>query len=314
MKKLLTAFLILLLLVIVCAYVFIPKQLTISHSVSAKTNDKWAFKYLMSASEWRKWWPADSGKQQTKVSTLFPYAGLAFKPDSLFYNALTIIIEKNGRDMNSKLFVLPTKKDEVQLTWECNLDGGNNPFNRWQQYRRAVAIKKSMTGILDRYKSWLEVPENIYGFTVTPGKIIDTLLVATRASYHSYPKPEQVDSVFQTLRSYITKNGAVVTGYPMLNVITNEPGIYEAQMALPINKVVPQTDAIRIRRMFAGNALITKIKGGNYTIAKAYEACEHYKADHLRTSPAIPFQSMITDRVAVPDTSKWETIIYYPVH
>ena len=313
MKKILIAFLMLLFAAAVCVYVFIPKQLTVYHSVTAKINDKWAFKYLMNSTEWRKWWPLDS-PQQTNADSLLHYDDLSFKPDSLFYNALTITIGKDGSYMNSKLLVLPVKKDEVQIDWQCILDGSNNPFTRWQQYRRAVAVKKSIAGILARYKQWLEVPENIYGIDVREGKIIDTLLIAKRVMLTSYPNVSQVDSVMQILRNHISINGAFVTGYPMLNIINEGPGVYNTQVALPINKVVPETDSIRIRRMFAGDALVAKIKGGPYTIAKAYEACENYKQDYQKTSPAVPFQSMITDRMAIPDTARWETIIYYPIH
>lgn len=314
MKKILIVFVLLLVAAVACIYVFIPRQLKVSHIEQAATNDKWTFSFLMNASEWRKWWPSDNSTVRGSADTLFHYNKLSFKPDSLFFNALNINIEADGNAIVSKMYLVPVGFNKVQMEWQCELDGGNNPFTRWMQYKRAVAIKNGMAGILSSYKKWLEVPEYLYGFDVKPGKIIDTLLVAAIASFKSYPTPEQVDTVFQVLRKYIEKNNAEVSGYPMLHVVINEAGVYEAQMALPINKVIPETDAISIKSMFAGNALITKIKGGNYTIAKAFEACEYYKADHDRSSPAIPFQSMITNRVTETDTAKWETIIYCPVY
>jgi effector-binding domain-containing protein len=313
MKKVFIAFLALAILVLSCVYIFIPGQLTIRHHENVKTNANWAFKYVMAVNEWQKWWPADSSDDKTRDG-LFLYEGLSFKPDSLFYNALTIAIEKNGNVMNSKLYVLPLVNQKAQLSWECKTNTTYNPVVRWQQYQNALKIKKSMTDILNTYKNWLEIPVNIYGFDVKEGKIKDTMLVATRAIFKTYPSPKQVDSVMQGLRNYIAKNNAAINGYPMLNVINNEKGVYEAQMALPVNRPVPETQAISMKRMFGGNTLVTTIKGGNYTIAKAYEACEWYKNDHSRTSPAIPFQSMITDRVAVPDTAQWVTMIYFPVH
>ena len=146
MKKILVALAILVVAVSLGVYIFIPKQLAIGHHVSVKTNDKWAFKYAMSSDEWKKWWP--SGTNQHSGDSLFPYDGLSFAIDSLYYNALLIPIEKNGVTINSKLYVMPVQKHEVQLTWECSLDGGYNPVIRWQQYNRAVAVKKSMAGIL----------------------------------------------------------------------------------------------------------------------------------------------------------------------
>jgi hypothetical protein len=35
--------------------------------------------------------------------------------------------------------------------------------------------------------------------------------------------------------------------------------------------------------------------------------------DHQRVAPAIPFQSLVTDRTKQPDTSKWVTRLYWPI-
>jgi hypothetical protein len=40
---------------------------------------------------------------------------------------------------------------------------------------------------------------------------------------------------------------------------------------------------------------------------------QKYKDDYQRVSPAIPFYSLITDRLKEPDSSKWITKIYFPV-
>lgn len=311
MKKILTALVLLLALVIACIYVFIPRKLVVSEGLATVTNDEQTFKFLMNEAEWRKWWHKD---QLNANDPTFEYSGVSFKPDSLFYNRLNIKIHKDDYVIDSKLHVIPAPNDSSHLAWECIIDAGNNPFTRWQHYRTAVLIKKSMDSVLAHYRSWIEIPKNVYGFEVTPSRIIDTLLIAKRVSFRTYPSTQQVDTVVKYLQSYAIKNGARISGYPMLNIINKEDGVHEAQIAQPIDKVVPETTDIGIRRMVPGNTLIVKLHGGgNYTISKAYEACESYKDDHHHTSPAIPFQSMITNRVDQPDTSKWETIIYYPV-
>jgi hypothetical protein len=275
-------------------------------------NGHWAFAYLSNTAQWKKWWP---GEENTgTIDSGFNYKSQHYELDSLFYNAMTINIAHGGNINQSKLMVLPLKSDEVQLGWECQVDGSMNPVSRLKQYQNAVMIKQGMEGLLGTFKSWVSVTENVYGFNVVAGKIVDTLLIAKRAKFTgNKPTPLQVDSLLNILRSHFEKFGAKQNGLSMLHFVSNEPGIFETQVAIPIDKVVPETAEIKIKRMFAGNALITRVKGGPYTIEKAYEACENYSQDHLRTAPAIPFQSMVTDRVKVTDTSKWETILYYPV-
>ena len=64
---------------------------------------------------------------------------------------------------------------------------------------------------------------------------------------------------------------------------------------------------------YNGNVLVTEIKGGTYTIKKSFDQLENYLTDAKRTSPAIPYEMMITDRSKETDTAKWVTRLYYPV-
>jgi hypothetical protein len=62
-----------------------------------------------------------------------------------------------------------------------------------------------------------------------------------------------------------------------------------------------------------GNILITEVKGGQNEITNAYKQIQNYVSDYNRSAPAIPFESLVTDRRKEPDSSKWITRIYYPV-
>jgi len=62
-----------------------------------------------------------------------------------------------------------------------------------------------------------------------------------------------------------------------------------------------------------GFILEGEVKNGPYTIDAAMEQLEVYRADHQYTSPAIPYQLLVTDRLKETDTSKWITKLYYPI-
>jgi hypothetical protein len=65
--------------------------------------------------------------------------------------------------------------------------------------------------------------------------------------------------------------------------------------------------------MILGYILVGEVKGGMVTVAAAEKRMADYAFDHQKTAPAIPFQSLITDRMQEKDTGKWITRIYYPV-
>jgi hypothetical protein len=66
--------------------------------------------------------------------------------------------------------------------------------------------------------------------------------------------------------------------------------------------------------MIAGNILVAEVKGGPYTVTNAFNSLHDYVTDHDLQSPAIPFQSLITNRLQQPDSTKWITKIYYPIY
>lgn len=84
-------------------------------------------------------------------------------------------------------------------------------------------------------------------------------------------------------------------------------------VAIPINKEIPFTKPIFINTMVDGKLLVTEVKGGQQTIKNALFSFKNYVQDKQFTSPAMPYEMMITDRSAEKDTSKWVTKIYYPV-
>jgi hypothetical protein len=69
-----------------------------------------------------------------------------------------------------------------------------------------------------------------------------------------------------------------------------------------------------LKRMLpGGNILVAEVKGGPHAIRKCMEAVDAYVKDRRILSPAMPFQRMVTDRKAEPDTNRWVTTINYPI-
>ena len=62
-----------------------------------------------------------------------------------------------------------------------------------------------------------------------------------------------------------------------------------------------------------GNLLEGEISGGFASIRKAFNEYENFIKDYAKTSPAIPYELIITDRTKERDTAKWITRLCYPV-
>jgi hypothetical protein len=100
----------------------------------------------------------------------------------------------------------------------------------------------------------------------------------------------------------------------MLHITKLFDNTYKTMVAIPITKAILPASNQFIKRMVKGNILVMEKKGGPFIIKSSQDMLAQFVSDHGLTSPAIPFQKLMTNRLTEPDTSKWITKFYYPIY
>lgn len=312
MKRLLVFFFIL------CAtFVIINFTLPVDNSFSKKiyirTTVNAVNRFLFDETNWAKWWPSRLQGGLSINSNKEGNDNYLFTLRKQMYGGINIDIKKNNSEFNTVANLLRVSKDSISLTWDFYMQRTNHPYFKFRNYFYSKAIKKDAVEILESLKSFLEKNENIYGIKITQMKVKDTILISTKHISSSYPSTLTIYSLINLLRKYISKEGAKETNPPMLN-ITNDSSTYRTMVAIPVNKIFSEKDNYVFKRMVPGKILVTEVKGGDYTARQALKQLDLYIDDNHLFSPAIPFESLITDRSLEPDTTKWVTKIYYPIY
>ncbi len=316
MKNILIALLAVVLLLLACIYIFIPNPLQISETAIFNCTKNGLYRFLADESKWQLWWPdnnfeyADGTRNE---NNLFSYGANKYLVTQKLLNGVEIGIQQNNSQYKSQIMLLPKGSDSVIINWACDINASPNPFKRFLQYKEAVSIRKNMKAIVKSLQLFAEKKGNIYTIDIIKSSITDTLLIATKYITSSYPSTEEVYGFLNPLKEYIIKLKASQTGNPMLNVTKLNDKEFQTMVAIPINKELPASGNIFPRKMIPGNFMTAEIKGGQYTIDEALQQMQNFFDDYHKTSMAIPFQSLVTDRVKEPDTAKWITKIYSPV-
>ncbi len=313
MKKLFTSILILVALFLIATYIFIPAEVKYSRVVIAKTNLNSAIRFLTDESKWNKWWITDDSSGKVTSGTDFYYKEYSYKINRQMQNGVSIFIKNDSKQINSILKIISLSKDNVALEWSAALPSGTNPFNRIHTYSVVKKLEKNTEEIMNQMKLFLENNNNIYPVEIKKPKVTDTVLVATRFISKTYPSITSIYNSIRELKEYISINGAKETNSPMLNVIRDSSN-FITMIAIPLNKSIPENGKFIFKRMVPGNILVTEVTGGNFTITEALQQMKIYINDNHLQSPAIPFESLVTDRSKEPDSSKWITRIYYPIY
>ena len=292
---------------IACIYIFISRELVVTSLSLVQCNPQAVFREVGHSGNWAVWWPG--GEKGG-----YRYAGDVFSVTGSSYPLTEVTIIHNGMEIKSRISVLSlSNKDSAAVYWQCSLNAGATPWQRLRQYISAKAIRGNMNAVLSRFRPFVENEKNIYGMSVGEASTKDTLLVVTKSYLRNYPSTGDIYNLLGKLREYISYEGAMEKGYPIANVTPGTDSGFQLMTAIPIDRVLPGKGPIFFRRMVPAKFLVAEVKGGDHSIRAAFGHLQEYIADHQRMVMAIPFQTIVTDRMKEPDSAKWSTWIYCPI-
>lgn len=310
MKKLFISILIFLVIVLASVYIFIPNIISFDESCIVNMNRDGISRKLFSENNWHLWL---SGTVKNPVSN----PSFSYRNTNYFIstNRMGLVFIDNGQLTAKTLLAAVSKAtDTTQLFWSGLISTSYNPIKRFQIFLASRKLKADIHLLLLKIQSYFSKPENVYGYTIKRALVTDSLLVSTSATSKNYPSIQFIYQLIDRLKNYIADQGGKETGTPMLNVSTNDSIHYLTRVAIPVDKKLSSSNNIAFKQMLGGgNILVAEVKGGPSSIKKAFDQIQNYLMDYHETAPAIPFESLITDRRKETDTSKWVTKIYYPV-
>jgi hypothetical protein len=308
MKKWIVVIIVLFALLFGSIYIFIPNVINLTTQGDIKATRVGIYRSLLDSSNIKKWWPGE-----IKNDSLY-LDDIVYKIYNSNISVLPIYVNDKNLFLSTSLFLVPNSVESTQLLWTGKMVTSYNPYLRFLAYLKAKHINSSMKLVLQKMQTFYSEPKNIYEFEIKKQLVVDSFLIATIAKSKGYPTNEFIYSLVKKLSNYAAINIAKENGYPMLNVATMDNINFDVKVALPVNKLLPNAGDITQKRMLGrGNILVTEVTGGNTIATRAFNQILQYGNDYQRNSPAIPFYSLITDRLKQPDSTKWVTKIYYPV-
>ncbi|OYU54146.1 MAG: hypothetical protein CFE25_16040 [Chitinophagaceae bacterium BSSC1] len=312
MKKILIAFLLLLLASLITIYVLIPSNIKVSKVLAFNCSINAGKRFIMDTTQWTKWWPTQDAIKTTDPQKL-AWKQASHQADKALFNGFGIQTNFKEHSIKGELIFAQLGLDSMAVFWNYQLTSGWSPIQRIQDYFFMKDLKEVITDPIKSLQAFLESKEKVYGMQIVQDFVKDTILVSTKKMLSTKPSQETVLAMVQQLKNYAQVSGAKQTGFPMLNVTVLDSTHFQTMVALPVDKQIPETAIFSWKRMVAGKILIGEVKGGTSNAEAAMKQMQLYVQDYHITSPAIPFYSLVTDRGLEKDSTKWITRIYYPV-
>ena len=206
------------------------------------------------------------------------------------------------------------KKDSIVLINECSFYKSKNPIVQYIQYFQAFQFKKIQEKIVQELANLLNSSEFLYGVNIKHTLVQHDLYLSYNFNHNGVPTTELLYSKIEALKKYILQQNGVILSPPMLNLSLLTDNQYRVMIAFATNVIIKETAAYKFKKMVKGNVLETLVVGGNNKIKEAEENLHNYVFERHLISPAIPYQILITDRLAEKDSTKWITMLNFPIY
>jgi hypothetical protein len=307
MKKIFFAILVLLILTFSVIQFIIPEKIRITGSNNIELSPLSLQRGITNQNNWKYWFQDELNSDTTTGN------GIMVTPVQKNISSIKIKVRIKDASFTGTIGNL-SANDEEKLFYSVEADQeSTGPVSRIDQYLKARKVKRHLETVLKKMKSFLADNKNIYGFPLQMGKVKDSTLISAKINTSGYPETEEIYRLIDDLRKYIAQQNGIIRDSAMLNIFPLQGNEHQVMVAFPLLRDIPSTEKFTIKKMILGNLLQTEVKGGPQTIQKGEQALQNFMNDYRRESPAIPFQSLVTDRRKVTDTSQWVTRLSYPV-
>jgi len=289
-------------------YVFIPKEIKLTSGIAVSATGSGIHRMLLDKTNLTKWWPGEINDGGFRLNNY------SYEFDNNNMTLMRVSINGQSNSLISSLFLISVATDSTQLEWTGSVVTSSNPIRRFFDYLEAKKINRDMGTILNKMKLFYSKPENIYGLDIRKSLVTDSFLISTSGLSKGYPTNQFIYGLIDQLKNFVVRQSAKETGYPMLHIATTDSIDYEVRVAIPTDKLLESSGSIQQRQMLGrGNILVGEVTGGVEKTSHAFRQMQLFMEDYKHKPPAIPFYSLITDRLKEPDSSKWVTRIYFPV-
>lgn len=308
MKKPLAAILIFASLYLLIA-LLLPASRSYSYQATSNVPTPAILRLVTDTAQTGCWWP-DSSSQ----GPVWNWEQGSYQVRQTFLTQINLEGTRNGIKSDIVFSAVANGPASTLLTFLVEPKASSSLLWRPLQLVSMLRQQREHARLMDTLTRFFGRTDLVYGFRIEHQQVTDGTLLSFKQRFDHDPTPAEIALMVDTVRSRIRALGAKETNLPMLNVYTTEDGGIEAMTAIATDRELAGDAPFSLKRMLpGGNILIAEVRGGPGRIRACLEAVDAYVKDHRMLSPAMPFQRMITDRHAEPDTSSWITTINYPI-
>ncbi|TAH09921.1 MAG: hypothetical protein EAZ12_05610 [Sphingobacteriia bacterium] len=285
---------------------FLPKEKKFIQTATADCPIETISRNIAFPTNWKNWWP---GKQLT--DSTYQFNQDTFLVKTILLNGFYVVVQNSPlhTSFNVQLVAKDGDRSEINITTQFQFS--TNPWTKLLQYISLSSEKAITTQLLRHLESHFSSTEKTYGFKIEKQKVPNSSYISTKKGFNHFPSNEEIYALIKELEIYIAQQNSKIMNAPILNIYTYNNKDYEVMVAIATDRDLASTNQFFLKNMMLGNIMVAEVKGDRKRIDSCIQAMKFYISDYRKSSPAIYFERLITNRLTEKDSTKWVTTINY---
>lgn len=291
-----------------CIVKLLPTTKIVSETVDVDCPIEALNRNISNPSYWNKWWPGNK-LNNSKYSFLEKEILI----NKILLNGFEGQTQSRGKQIKINLQALTISSYTSQINLTTQYAFSSNVVTKLIQYVSLLKDKSDFTKFLQQIQVVFSSTEKTYGFNIERQRVPNSSYISVKQSFTHSPTTEEIYSMIQELEKYIASQNSNVANAPIVNIYTDNNKEYEVMVAIATDRDLPSNTKYSLKNMMLGNIMVAEVKGDRKKIDECIQAMKYYISDYKKSSPAIYFERLITNRLAEKDSTQWITTINYPI-
>lgn len=286
----------------------LPTQKPTTETISVSMPVDAITRVVTNQKDWAKWFPG------TKVNdSVYTYYESPITIHKVLLNGFKATMVNKGVEVDLDFSFMADYNAKTSFTLKTVMKITYNPLLRFKQFLSLNSVENDCKRLLYQMQDYFSDVEKVYGFPIEMQKVPNSSYVSTKQTYDHEPTTDEIYALIDEVNEFIDGVEVKIVNYPILNVFKEDSSSYTAMVAVATERDIPSNGKFLLKNMMLGNIVVCEVTGDKNVIRQCNEAVKNYVQDHRKTSPAISFERLITNRRTVQDSTKWRTTINYPV-
>lgn len=286
----------------------LPSQKPTTETVTVAMPADAVIRVMTNSQEWAKWFPGKKVNDST-----FTFYENPITIHKVLMNGFKGTLMNDGMEVSLDFSFIADYNAQTSFTLNTVMKLSNNPFLRFKQFLQLNSAEDDSKRLLYQIQDYFSDVSKVYGYPIEMQKVPNSSYVSTKQTYDHEPTTDEIYALIDEVNEFIAGVEVKIVNYPILNVFREDSATYTAMVAVPTERDIPSSGKFMLKNMMLGNIVVCEVTGDKTVIQKCNEAVKNYVQDHRKTSPAISFERLITNRRTIRDSTKWRTTINYPV-